>query len=170
MRQLLMILLGAQLFTSCKAANEYPVDNSTVKSLDIHRFMGKWYEIARYENRFEKGMYHVTATYELQPGGRFRVLNAGYKNGSYTEAIGKGKQPESSEPGKLKVAFFLWFYADYYILYIDKDYRYALIGSSSDKYLWVMSREPVVASKDLKHLLSILRTRGYDTRKLIFRN
>lgn len=84
-------------------------------------------------------MNRVTATYTLLDNGRIEVLNAGYKDGKYKEIKGKAKQPDAADPGKLKVSFFLWFYADYYVLDIDPDYRYVLVGSSSDKYLWIMS-------------------------------
>lgn len=78
------------------------------------------------------------------------------------------KQPDPNDPGKLKVSFFLWFYADYYVLDIDPDYRYVLIGSSSDKYLWIMSREETLPDEVLQELIGKLRQRGYDTDKLVF--
>lgn len=89
------------------------VDNSTVKQLDLEKFMGRWYEIARYDHRFERGMSHVTATYSLPGDGRIKVVNEGVRNGKRKVARGKGKLPDTSQPGKLKVAFFLWFYADF---------------------------------------------------------
>ena len=144
------------------------VDNSTVKQLDLERFMGRWYEIARYDHRFERGMSHVTATYSLLGDGRIRVVNEGVKDGKHKTARGKGKQPDASQPGKLKVSFFLWFYADYYVLDIAPDYSYVLVGSSSDKYLWIMSRTPSLPRPVLDSLLAKLRRRGYDTSKLIF--
>jgi len=86
--------------------------------------MGRWYEIARYENHFERGMTDVTATYTLLPDGKIRVENEGYKGGVHKKATGRAKQPDpKNNPGKLKVAFFLWFYADYYILELDADYQ-----------------------------------------------
>ena len=131
--------------------------------------MGCWYEIARYENRFEKGMTNVTATYTLLPNGKIRVENKGIKNDRYRKATGRAKQPDpENNPGKLKVAFFLWFYADYYILDLDPDYRYAIIGSSSDKYLWILSREKTLPAPLLHKLLNRIKKRGYDTTKLHF--
>ena len=144
------------------------VDNSTVKQLDLERFMGRWYEIARYDHRFERGMSHVTATYSLLGDGRIKVVNEGVRNGKRKVARGKGKQPDASQPGKLKVSFFLWFYADYYVLDIAPDYSYVLVGSSSDKYLWIMSRTKTLPRPVLDSLLAKLRRRGYDTSKLIF--
>ena len=144
------------------------LDNSTVASFDLSRFMGRWYEIARYEHRFEKGMTHVTATYTLRDNGTVSVKNEGLKNGKHKEIEGRAKQPDPKDPGKLKVSFFLWFYSDYYVLDVDPDYRYVLIGSSSDKYLWIMSREKTLPAEKQEELLDKLRTRGYDISKLLF--
>ena len=143
-------------------------DNSTTPTLDIRRFMGRWYEIARYEHWFEKGMTHVSATYTLSGNGKIEVLNEGLKEGKHKQIKGRAKQPNPQDPGKLKVSFFLWFYSDYYVLYIDPEYRYLLVGSSSDKYLWIMSREKSLAKETLDQLLDKLRVRGYDTDKLLF--
>lgn len=143
-------------------------DNSTTPTLDIQRFMGRWYEIARFEHRFEKGMTHVSATYTLSGNGKIEVLNEGLKEGKHKQIKGRAKQPNPQDPGKLKVSFFLWFYSDYYVLYIDPEYRYLLVGSSSDKYLWIMSREKSLAKETLDQLIDKLRVRGYDTDKLLF--
>lgn len=144
------------------------IDNRTVQTFDVARFMGKWYEIARYDHRFEEGMTRVSATYTLLDDGRIEVLNSGYKDGKYKEIKGKAKQPNPADPGKLKVSFFLWFYSDYYVLILDPEYRYVVIGSSSDKYLWIMSRQPDLAEDVIRNLLDQLRERGYDTAKLVY--
>lgn len=154
---------------SCRADNgNQKIDNSTIETLDVARFMGKWYEIARYDHRFEKDMTNVSATYTLLDNGRIEVLNAGYKNGEYKEIKGKAKQPNPDDPGKLKVSFFLWFYSDYYILDIAPDYSHVIIGSSTDKYLWIMSREPVLPDNILSELIEKIRQRGYDMDRLVF--
>ncbi len=153
----------------CQSADSgRKIDNSTVSALDLSRFMGKWYEIARYEHRFEKGMTHVSATYTMNENGKIRVRNEGLKDGKHKEVNGRAKQPDPKDPGKLKVAFFLWFYADYYVLDIDPDYRYVLVGSSSDKYLWIMSRTPTLPQATLNQLVEQLRRRDYDTSRLVF--
>ena len=144
---------------------------STVKQLDLNRYMGTWYEIARFDHSFERNLTGVSATYGLLPNGRITVLNQGYKdslNGKLKKAKGKAKQPDPQEPGKLKVAFFLFFYADYFILELDEDYRWALIGSSSDKYLWILSRTPSLDKAVLGHILTKAKARGYDTDQLIW--
>lgn len=167
MKKIIVCLLSLLGLDGC-AGGHSTVDNSTVKQLDLEKFMGRWYEIARYDHRFERGMSHVTATYSLLGDGRIKVVNEGVRNGKRKTARGKGKLPDALQPGKLKVSFFLWFYADYYVLDIAPDYSYVLVGSSSDKYLWIMSRTKTLPQPLLHSLLDNLRLRGYDTSKLIF--
>lgn len=170
MKKIIMLLCVLLTVLSCQSksiSDDLSPDNSTVQKLDIQRFMGIWYEIARYEHRFEKGMTHVSATYQLSDDGKISVVNAGLKEGKRKQIKGRAKQPDANDPGKLKVAFFLWFYSDYYILDIDPEYRYALIGSSSSKYLWIMSRTPTIPENDFELLIGKLKKRGYDTDRLI---
>ena len=169
MKNILIVICTLVGMGGCRSNSDGAViDNRTVKTFDVARFMGKWYELARYDHRFEEGMTRVSATYTLLDNGRIEVVNAGYKDGKYKEIKGKAKQPDPNDPGKLKVSFFLWFYSDYYVLIMDPDYRYVVIGSSSDKYLWIMSREPNLPEPVLQKLLTQLRERGYDTAKLVF--
>ena len=146
-------------------------DHSTVRTLDLDRYMGLWYEIARYENRFERGLVDVTAMYTLRPDGTIRVENRGCKRNSPYDicktANGHAKIPDSSQPGKLKVSFFLNFYSDYYVLELDEEnYNYALVGSSTDKYLWILSRTPQLPEDIKKKLVTAAERRGYDTNRL----
>lgn len=169
MKHILIVICTLVGMGGCRSNSDGAViDNRTVQTFDVARFMGKWYEIARYDHRFEEGMTRVSATYTLLDDGRIEVLNSGYKDGKYKEIKGKAKQPNPVDPGKLKVSFFLWFYSDYYVLILDPEYRYVVIGSSSDKYLWIMSRQPDLAENVIRDLLDQLRERGYDTAKLIY--
>lgn len=146
------------------------IDKTVVKELDLEKYLGTWYEIARYDHSFERGLEGVTATYSMRPDGKIKVVNAGYKgslNGERSEAIGKAKIPNLDNPAKLKVSFFWIFYGDYFVMELDKDYQWAIIGSSSDKYLWILSRTPQLDKKTYSELLSKLKTRGYNTSKLI---
>lgn len=148
-----------------------PIDYSTVKNVDLGRYMGRWYEIARFDHRFERGMVGVTATYTAKPNGTVKVVNAGFDKhlgGRERSAIGRAKVPDLSRPGHLKVAFFLWFWADYNIMELDTDnYSYVMIGGNSPAYLWIMSRTPEMDPKTLDMLIDKARKRGYDTSKLI---
>ena len=162
-------LAGLLAGTTCKGADGVKVDTSTVRQLDVARFMGKWYEIARYEHRFERGMTHVTAEYTLLPDGKIRVVNRGLKDGKPKEIVGKARRPNPVEyPGRLEVSFFLWLYSDYYILELDPDYQYAVIGSSTDKYLWILARQEKISSPVREKILSGLKKRGYDTSRLVY--
>jgi lipocalin len=170
MKTILLICLVIFSLTDCQSKKPDHMDLSTVKELNLERYMGRWYEIARYNHSFEKGLVGVTATYSLRPDGKITVINQGYKNnldGKLNIAKGKAKQPDPSEPGKLKVAFFLFFYADYYVLELDNEYKWALIGSSSDNYLWILSRTPVLDDTTLQYILNLAKKRGYDTGRLI---
>lgn len=169
MKHILIVICTLVGMGGCRSNSDGAViDNRTVQTFDVARFMGKWYEIARYDHRFEEGMTRVSATYTLLDDGRIEVLNSGYKDGKYKEIKGKAKQPNPADPGKLKVSFFLWFYSDYYVLILDPEYRYVVIGSSSDKYLWIMSRQPDLAEDVIRELLDQLRERGYNTAKLVY--
>lgn len=164
-----LLMLGALTGATCRNTEEAGIDNTTVNRLDLKRFMGEWYEIARYEHRFERGMTHVTATYTLLPDGKIRVVNRGLKDGEPKEIVGKVKQPDPTRyPGRLEVSFFLWFYSDYYILELDPDYRYAVIGSSSDKYLWILSRTPQMDQPLLENMVAGIARRGYDVSRLVY--
>lgn len=167
MKKIILFLLSFLSLGGC-ADTPVTVDNSTVKQLDLKRFMGRWYEIARYDHKFERGMTNVTATYTLLDNGRIKVVNEGLKDGRRKTVDGRAKLPDASQPGRLKVSFFLWFYADYYVLDIAPDYSYVLVGSSSDKYLWIMSRTPSLPKPVTDSLLDNLKRRGYDTTKLIW--
>ncbi|MGQ7871240.1 lipocalin family protein [Sunxiuqinia sp. sy24] len=162
-----LMLLVVLLF-SCQSKQSM-IDKSTVQQLDLERYLGTWYEIARFQHSFEKDLVGVTATYSLRDDGKLKVVNAGYQNtldGPYKEAVGKAKIPNPEQPGKLKVAFFLFFYAEYNVLELDESYQYALIGSSTPDYLWILSRSPQLDEKTYQQLVDKAAARGYDTSKL----
>lgn len=165
---LLFILLATGTF-SCQSQTNM-IDKTVVTELDIDKYLGKWYELARYDHRFERNLVGVSATYSMREDGKIKVLNAGYKDsldGVFSEAIGKAKIPNMKEPAKLKVSFFWIFYGDYFVMELDEDYQWALIGSSSDDYLWILSRTPHMDETLYEGLLTKLTKRGYDVSKLI---
>lgn len=140
-------------------------DNKTTE-VELEKYLGKWYEIARYNHSFEKGMERVTAEYSQKPDGTIIVVNSGYRNGNLKVAKAKGKTTNIS--GLLRVSFFLNFYSDYRILEIDNDYRWALVGSSSPNYLWILSRTPELEAAEVAKILEKAQTRGYDIDNLIW--
>jgi apolipoprotein D and lipocalin family protein len=153
----------------CQNKNSEEMKTSTVKELDLQRYLGTWYEIARFDHRFERGLVGVTATYSIREDGKIRVLNQGYKNSLDGKlSVAEGKAKLTNEPGKLKVSFFWIFYADYLVMELDENYQWALIGSTSDKYLWILSRTPKLDESTKNLILEKARNRGYDTSKLIW--
>lgn len=164
------IIIITNSFVSCKTQKAI-IDNSVVKELDVQKYLGTWYEIARYDHSFERGLVGVTATYSMRDDGKIKVLNSGYRNnldGKFSQAVGKAKIPDPIyAPAKLKVSFFLFFYGDYFVMELDKHYQWAVIGSSSDKYLWILSRNPVMENELYTDLLNRLEKRGYDVLSLI---
>ena len=150
---------------------ETMIDKTVVKELDLQKYLGTWYEIARYNHRFERGLVGVTANYSIRKDGKIKVLNSGYKkslDGRFSQATGKAIVPDPElEPGKLKVSFFWNFYGDYFVLDLDENYQWAIIGSSSDKYLWILSRTPQLEPGLYDELLNKTSLRGYDVSKLI---
>lgn len=146
------------------------IDKTTVKELDIEKYLGKWYEIARYDHRFERDLVGVTAVYTYREDGKIKVVNSGFKDsldGQRSEAIGKAKIPDPASPAKLKVSFFWLFYADYFVLDLDESYQWAAIGSRSDNYLWILSRTPQLDENLYTQILGRLTKRGYNVGKLI---
>lgn len=167
---MLMNLICGVSVIGCSACRS-TIDTTTVPELDLERFMGKWYEIARFDHSFERGLVGCTADYSIRPDGMVQVVNSGYKenfDGKFKQSIGKVRRPNAAVPGQLEVSFFLWFYSDYNVLYLDSDYNYVLIGSSSDKYLWILSRTPQLNPDVQNRLLTFAKERGYDTDKLIW--
>ena len=146
--------------------NKLTVDNSVVRELDLDRFLGSWYEVARFDHFFERGMSQTKANYVLRDDGNIDVINTGIKNGRPKTAKGKAKLTDI--PSLLRVSFFGPFYSDYRVMLVDADYRYMLIGSGSDGYLWILSRTPQLADTDRTAILTEAKTCGYNTDKLIW--
>lgn len=154
---------------SCKGQNSM-IDKTVVQELDIERYLGTWYEISRFDHKFERGLVGVTATYSYREDGKIKVVNTGFKetlDGKRSDANGKAKIPDPNIPSKLKVSFFWFFYGDYFVLELEENYQWAVIGSSSDKYLWILSRTPQMDENVYNDLLNNLTNRGYDINKLI---
>ena len=155
--------LAAMFFSACDATE---IDNSTVKAVDLNRYLGSWYEIAKYDHVFERGLDYAMANYTLREDGKIDVLNTGIKDGRAKDA--KGIAKTTNIPGLLKVSFFGPFYSDYRIMMLDTNYQYVLVGGSNDKYLWILSRTPQLDDATKTLILAEANRRGYDTSKLIW--
>lgn len=161
----IILLVGlCGYFASCSSTST--VNNSTVQSLDLNRFMGRWYEIARFDHKFERDMQQVTTMYAIQDNGRVKVINQGLKNGKWETSEGKGKL--TTTPGLMRVSFWGPFYSDYRVMMLAPDYSYALIGGDDDKYLWILSRTPKMHQDTLDLILREAQRRGYNTNNLIW--
>ncbi|MBU5636716.1 lipocalin family protein [Geomonas sp. Red69] len=160
-------LLLTVLLTGCVGIPEgvKPVDN-----FDVQRYLGKWYEIARLDHSFERGLTHVSAEYALREDGGLKVINRGYsaKDNKSKEAIGKAYFVEDPTKGYLKVSFFGPFYGSYVIIDLDKDqYQYSLVCGPDRSYLWILSRTPTMQPEVKSSLISKAAVLGFDTSRLI---
>jgi len=142
---------------------------TTVPSVDLDRYTGEWFEIARYPNRFENDCdSDVTAVYTLRSDGKIQVVNSCRKaNGVPKESGGPAKVVESKTNAKLKVTFFWPFSGDYWIVDLDPDYRYAVVSEPKRKYLWILSRTPQMDPAQYQQVLSRIRQLGFDPSRLI---
>ena len=163
---IIAIVVAGILYAIWGCSSSTTVDNTAVTQVDLKRYLGKWYEVARYDHRFERDMTHCTAIYDLQDDGTLKITNQGQKNGKSKTSIGKGKLTDS--PGILRVSFFGPFYSDYRILMLAPDYSYALVGGSSASYLWILSRTPELSSSIRDTLLQEAHRRGYTTSNLFW--
>jgi len=144
-------------------------DLETVKYVDLNRYIGVWYEIARYPNRFQKGCVGSRATYSLRSDGKISVLNECNEEGTnkLRQAKGKAWVVDKSTNARLKVSFFWPFSGHYWIIELGKDYEYAVIGHPDRKYLWILSRVEEMQDALYKDIVSRLEERGYETSLLI---
>lgn len=139
-----------------------------VTEFNANRYLGKWYEIARLENRFERGLENVTATYGKRHDGGISVLNRGYDPQLRTWKQGEGKAYFTREPttAALKVSFFGPFYGGYNVIALDDNYHYALVCGPNRDYLWLLSRTPSMPDDVSQAYLRLARTLGFPTQKM----
>ena len=170
MKTLISLTLAALLLPGLLIAQTRRIDTKVIPDFNLSKYLGTWYEIARFDHSFERNMDNVIAEYVLRPDGKVDVVNSGWRNGLYKEANGKAKQPDPvTSPAHLMVSFFLFFYSDYNILMLDDDYQVSLVGSSSPDYLWILSRTPFIEDDQLlDSIIKEAQRRGYDTSKLIW--
>jgi apolipoprotein D and lipocalin family protein len=149
------------------AKSESPL--TVVDSVDLQRYLGKWYEIASYPAWFQKGCSGSTAEYSLLPDGRIQVINScrkGSLDGQLKESKGKAEVVDTATNAKLKVWFFWPFKGNYWIIDLDPDYQWAVVGEPSRKYLWILSRTPTMDEAVYQGILGRLPQKGYDPAKL----
>jgi apolipoprotein D and lipocalin family protein len=163
---LLAFVCAFAFFGCASSKGDLPV----VKTVDLQRYSGTWFEILRLPNSFEGGLTCITANYSLKDNGDIKVLNSGHKiddPSMIKTSTGTAWMPNPSEPTKLKVRFFWPFSGDYWILALDPDYKYVMIGEPARDYLWILSREKTLAEQTVNTLLAQAKSQGFDTTKVL---
>lgn len=155
------------MFYSCATI---PKGATAVKPFDKDKYLGKWYEIARLDFKFEKNLNNTTAEYSIRKDGKIKVDNNGYnvKTKKWKQAIGKAKFVDDENVAKLKVSFFGPFYSGYNVVAIDDEYKYALVFGKNTDYMWILSRETTIPENIKNEYLKIAKETGYNTEELIW--
>lgn len=162
----LLLLASSFLFPFlCNAAE---IKLTPVQNFNVEKYTGKWYEIARTENRFEKDCSNVSANYSLNKDGTLRVVNNALLKGKKKIADGKARFVGRSNVGALKVTFFWPFQGNYNVFYVDEGYQNAIVGDENKGYLWILSRQKNLDAKTLNFLIEKIKLSGVDVQKLIY--
>ena len=170
MRWILALALGAAAIIYTSSCASIPKGASAVKPFDVNKYLGKWYEIARKDFKYEKNLNNVTADYSLNEDGSIRVVNRGYDvvKEEWKESVGKAKPVGDPKEGRLKVSFFGPFYSGYNVIDIDPDYQYVLVAGDDLKNLWILSRRPTIPEDVQNRYLQKAQEIGYDTSDLVW--
>ena len=162
-------LASIALLSACSSSAP-PPGVTAVTPFDLQRYLGRWYEQARLDHSFERGMSDVSATYTLQADGSVRVVNRGFNTGSHawSEAIGKALFVGSPQTASLKVSFFGPFYGGYHVAALDPEYRWALVVGPDLGYCWILSRDPQLPVSEREAIAARAKALGVDTSALIW--
>lgn len=165
-----LLLSITLLLASCTGV---PENVQPIKSFEVKRYLGTWYEIARLDHRFERGLSHVTAEYSLREDGGVKVVNRGYSEDDkeWKDAEGKAYFVDKPEIGHLKVSFFEPFYSSYVIFELDKvNYQYALVSGANRDYFWILARQPNLDPALQEKLIAQAKSLGFATDDLVMVN
>jgi apolipoprotein D and lipocalin family protein len=163
-------VLLAIILNSCLGM---PEGIAPVKNFELKKYLGKWYEIARLDHSFERGLDSVSAQYSMRDDGGVKVINRGFdtEENEWSEAEGKAFFVIDEDEGYLKVSFFGPFYGSYVIFELDKEnYQYAFVSGNTTSYLWLLSRTPTVSEEVMDKFLNRSKELGFNTEELIFVN
>lgn len=163
----IIVMMLSMLFTSCKTIPDGAV---AVTPFDKNKYLGKWYEIARLDFKYERDLNNTTAEYSLNEDGTIKVLNRGFnvKTREWKDATGKAKFVDDDNTAMLKVSFFGPFYGGYNVIALDPDYQYALVAGDKLKYLWILSRETTIPDDVKSNYLALAESIGYNTSELVW--
>ncbi|MBK1792812.1 lipocalin family protein [Persicirhabdus sediminis] len=171
-RKLTLLLASAISLTALsQCTTKSPADIQPVSQFQLDRYLGTWYEIARLDHSFERGLENISANYSQNPDGTVKVINRGFKTATqqWQEAEGKAKFVADPTTGHLKVSFFGPFYGSYIIFELDhKGYQYALISGPNKNYFWLLARTPELDAKLQSELINLAKAKGFATDQLIF--
>jgi len=161
-----IVLVATILLAGCTGI---PEGVTPVRGFQLERYLGSWYEIARLDHSFERGLVDVTATYQTRSDGGIDVINKGYDPAkqSWREATGRAYFLDKPDIASLKVSFFGPFYGGYHVMALDPDYRWAMVAGPSHKYFWILARTPNLSDDVLKNLLQTAKQAGFDLNGLI---
>lgn len=171
MLDLRKFVLPILVTVAVSACTGLPEGTSAVSGFDVDRYLGSWYEIARLDHRFERGLTNVTTNYSLRDDGGVHVVNRGYNANSaeWEEAVGKAYFVAAPDVGRLKVSFFGPFYGGYNVLDLDKEnYQYALVAGPDRSYLWILARSPNVSETIVQSLVEKARSLEFPVDELIY--
>lgn len=165
----LIVAASALALAGCATFEKGPVGNRAVpeplKAVEVDRYLGRWYELARYEAGFQKDCEAVTADYSLKAPGQIKVINScrkGAVDGKAEQATGKAKIVKGSNNAKLRVSFFGPFYGDYWVLDRAEDYSWSIVGEPSGRYLWLLHRQPNPGAAEIARMKARAAQMGYD--------
>jgi len=166
-----LVILPSLVLATLLGCARAPDGVNPVKGFELQRYLGTWYEIARLDHSFERGLSQVTAEYSMRSDGGVRVVNRGFSvaSGEWEEAIGKAYFTGESNSGQLKVSFFGPFYGGYNIIELDHTgYQYSLVAGPNRDYLWLLSRTPQMDPEIVKQLVGKATDLGFPTEELVF--
>ena len=165
-----MLLMSIAFIPGLFSCSTIPKGVEAVQPFDKEKYLGKWFEIARLDFKFERNLNNTTAQYSVNPNGTIKVVNRGYntKTGEWKEAEGKAKFVGDDDIAMLKVSFFGPFYSGYNVIAIDPEYQYALVAGKNLKYLWILAREPDMPEDVKNNYLEIAEEAGYNTEDLLW--
>ena len=164
-RRFLLLLLCGGL----AACTEIPPGLTAVRGFAVDRYLGTWYEAARLDHRFERGLSNVSATYTLQTDGSLRVVNRGYDadRKHWKEALGRAESIGAPDLGSLQVSFFGPFYGGYHVVELDPDYHWAIVAGPSRDYLWLLTRTQHAPTELVDRMIESAARLGFPTERLI---
>jgi len=162
-----LLLMGACTPTTTDRLKLKPLE--TVREVDLNRYLGTWYEIASFPQSFQKGCTETTATYSMRDNGEIDVFNRcrlGTPDGKEKSALGRARVIDSNNNARLEVSFFRPFWGDYWIIDLDPNYEYSVVGHPGRDYLWILSRTPTMSSLVYEGILERLRKQQYQVERL----